>query len=50
LQSAQNFDHLTVRLLAASGKDGLTAAEALERLGQNQRQLLSVSSVARVEQ
>jgi hypothetical protein len=47
LQGAQSFDHLTMRLLAASGNDGLTAAEALERLSQNQRQLLSVAAVAR---
>jgi hypothetical protein len=41
LQSAQGFDHLTVRLLAAGGNDGLGAADALRRLRENQRQLLS---------
>jgi hypothetical protein len=41
LQSAQGFDHLTVRLLAAGGNDGLGEADALRRLRENQRQLLS---------
>jgi len=41
LRSAQTSDHLTVRLLTAGGNDGLSAAEALEELRQNQRQLLS---------
>lgn len=41
LRSAQSSDHLTVRLLTAGGNDGLTAAEALDGLRQNQRQLLS---------
>jgi hypothetical protein len=41
LRAAQASDHLTVRLLTAGGNDGLSAAEALEGLRQNQRQLLS---------
>ena len=41
LESAQAFDHATVRLLAAGGSDGLTAAEALRQAGESYRQLLS---------
>jgi hypothetical protein len=41
LRSAQAFDHLSARLLAATGDDGLTSAEALTRLRESQRQLLT---------
>jgi len=41
LRAAQRSDHLTVRLLTASGNDGLTAADALEGLRESQRQLLA---------
>ncbi len=50
LQTAQSFDHVTALLLAASGNDGLTQPEALERLRQNARQLLPLLAVRREEQ
>jgi len=50
LQIAQSSDHVTARLLAASGADGLTQSEALERLRQNARQLLSLLTVGSEEQ
>jgi hypothetical protein len=50
LRSAQAFDHLTARLLAASGNDGLSAEEALRRLRETYRQLLSTLGVTRENQ
>ena len=41
---------MTALLLAASGNDGLTQPEALERLRQNARQLLPLLAVRREEQ
>jgi hypothetical protein len=39
LRQAQSFDHLTARLLAAGGNDGLDVAEALRQLRENFRRL-----------
>jgi hypothetical protein len=50
LKTAQSFDHVTARLLAASAADGLTQAEALERLRQSAQQLMSLLTVRREEQ
>ena len=47
LRSAQAFDHLTARLLAATGNDGLTAAAALARLRESQRQLMAALGEAK---
>jgi hypothetical protein len=39
LQDAKTFDHLTVRLIAAGGDDGLTAEEALRKLQESYRRI-----------